>query len=68
MNSCKMGGIKISNLDEEKRGYGQRKREGKKYIVISEEIASLQGDPAPTLVPPPSWVRPLRGYIHPGKR
>jgi hypothetical protein len=28
MNNCKMGGIKISNLDEELRGYGWRKREG----------------------------------------
>jgi hypothetical protein len=49
-----MGGIKTSNLDEELRGDGQRKREGKKNIVNSEDKASLQGDPAPTMVPSPS--------------
>jgi hypothetical protein len=51
MINCKMGGIKISNLDEELRGYGWRKREG--ILVNSEENASLHGDRAPSLVPSP---------------
>jgi len=54
MNNCKRGGINISNLDEELRGYDQRKRKSKKNIVSTEENANLQGDPAPTLVPSPS--------------